>query len=501
MPPNKPLLTTKQIIDKLWSTPALNLPRNATERLILTGPPEPVVPSSFRIGAVAQAAIGCSALSSAYVHQLRHGIDQPQEVSVDARHAVLDCKSEAWATLDGKSPGGTWDVLAGAYKTKDGYVRIHTNFPHHRDIILNTLGLPRTPTPTRETLESSLQQWESQSFEDAVIQAGGCAFKVRSFDEWSNHPHGIHTANLEPLSLRKIGEAPARVLPKAKIDDLPLKGLRVLDLTRVLAGPVCGRTLAAHGADVLWITSPSLPDLPALDVDTSRGKRTTQLDLNNEADITTFRRLLKDADILLQSYRPGSFSRRGFGPDELATQYPNLITASLSGFGLDGPWGGRRAFDSLVQAATGFNIAEAEAYQSARPSEQASPLRPLPCQALDHAAGYLLVLGINAALGRRIKEGGNWHVDVSLLGTANWVRSLGRIDPNDAFNHEAMSYDIPKTSSSSELAPLLVEVPSAKNNTPRLRALRHSAALSLTPVRVGQAPGGLSSHAPEWLPA
>ncbi|KAG8744517.1 hypothetical protein FRC12_014778, partial [Ceratobasidium sp. 428] len=274
---------------------------SSTRKLILTGPPEPVVPSSFRVGAAAQASIACSALSSAYIHQIRNELDEPQEVSVDARHAVLDCKSEAWATLDGKPMGGTWDKLSGAYETKDGYVRVHTNFPHHRDAILTTLGLSASPPPPSETVAASLRQWEAQLFEDAVIEADGCAFKVRSFAEWDAHPHGVHTADLPPLSLHKTGEAPARPLPEVKEEDLPLKGLRVLDLTRVIAGPVCGRTLAAHGADVIWITSPNLPDLPAIDIDTSRGKRTVQLDLNDEADIITFRNLLKDADILLQS--------------------------------------------------------------------------------------------------------------------------------------------------------------------------------------------------------
>ncbi|KAG9080279.1 hypothetical protein FRC06_006837 [Ceratobasidium sp. 370] len=499
MPP-KPFATTKQIIDELWSMPALSLPATTTQRLVLKGPPEPVVPSSFRIGAVAQAAIACSVLSSAYIHQLRHRLDEPQEVSVDARHAVLDCKSESWATLGGKSTGATWDNLSGAYETKDGHVRIHTNFP--QAVILTTLSLPTSPVPSRETVASFLSQWEAQAFEDAVTQAGGCAFKVRSFTEWDAHPHGIHTANLLPLSLRKTGEAPARPLPGVETGDLPLKGLRVLEITRVIAGPVCGRTLAAHGADVIWITSPNLPDLPALDVDTSRGKRTVQLDLDNESGQATFRKLLKDADILLQSYRPGSLARRGFGPDALAKEYPGLITASLSAFGVDGPWGGRRGFDSLVQAATGFNVAEAEAYNSTGTRGASSPLRPLPCQALDHAAGHFLTLGINAALGRRINEGGNWHVEVSLLGTANWVRSLGQIEPSEAFGPQAMSKEIPIRSMSfmRELEALLVDIPSVKDNVPKLRALRHAAIMSATPVQIGHAPGGLNTHRPEWLP-
>ncbi|KAG8736189.1 hypothetical protein FRC12_017739 [Ceratobasidium sp. 428] len=377
----------------------------------------------------------------------------------------------------------------------------------HRDAILTTLGLSASSPPSRETIAASLRQWEAQLFEDAVIESGGCAFKVRSFAEWDAHPHGVHTVNLPPLSLYKTGEALARPLSEIRQEDLPLKGLRVLDLTRVIAGPVCGRTLAAHGADVIWITSPNLPDLPAIDIDTSRGKRTVQLDLNDEADTITFRNLLKDADVLLQSYRPGSLARRGFGPDALAQEYPGLITVSLSAFGLDGPWGGRRGnlfqFDSLVQAATGFNVAEAEAYHSIYPQDTLLPLRPLPCQVLDHAAGHFLAFGINAALGRRIKEGGNWHVEVSLLGTANWLRSLGRIEPYEAFNGRSMLKEIPirDITFMRELESLLIDVPSEKDDAPKLRALRHAAIMSVTPVRIGFSPGGLNAHQAEWLPA
>ncbi|CAE6382978.1 unnamed protein product [Rhizoctonia solani] len=404
------LESTKQTIERLWSLQGLELPLHTTKKLELTGPDDPVVPSSFRIGTVAQAAIACSALSSAYVHQLRHGRDESQTVTVNSRHAVLDFKSESWVTLDGKLTPDIWDPLAGVYKTKDGHVRIHTNFPHHRDIILATLNLPIRPVPSRDQVANAFESWSSQDFEDVATQAGGCVSKIRSFDEWDAHPHAIHSAGDPPLSLTKTGEAPPWKV-STKPGDMPLSGVRVLDLTRVIAGPVCGRTLAAHGADVIWVTSPNLPDLPALDIDTSRGKRTVQLDLNKEPDLATFRSLLKDADVLLQSYRPGALTGRGFGPETLAKEYPGIITANLSAYGTDGPWGGRRGFDSLVQAATGFNIAEASAFNNS----QESSIRALPVQALDHAAGHLLTLGINAALARRIKASHSHHLHMHPL--------------------------------------------------------------------------------------
>ncbi|CAE6524306.1 unnamed protein product [Rhizoctonia solani] len=385
------LESTKQVIDKLWAHPGLKLPPQATKKLELVGPADSVVPSSFRVGTVAQATIACSALSSAYIHQLRHGRNEPQSVSVNPRHAVLD--------FNGKLTPDIWDPLAGVYKTKDGYVRIHTNFPHHRDIILATLNLPIRPVPSRDQVAKAFESWSSQEFEDVATEAGGCVSKIRTFDEWDAHPHAIYSAGRPPLSLTKTGEAPIWNLP-TKAGDMPLSGVRVLDLTRVIAGPVCGRTLAAHGADVIWVTSPNLPDLPALDIDTSRGKRTIQLDLNNKSDLAAFKNLLKDADVLLQSYRPGALARRGFGPEALAREYPGIITANLSAYGTDGPWGGRRGFDSLVQAATGFNITEASVFNGLC---NQSPIRALPVQVLDHAAGHLLALGINAALAHRIK--------------------------------------------------------------------------------------------------
>ncbi|CAE6535428.1 unnamed protein product [Rhizoctonia solani] len=501
------LASTKQIIDKLWSLPGLKLPLRATKKLELTGPSDPVVPSSFRIGTVAQATIACSALSSAYVHQLRHGRDEPQAVSVNSRHAVLDFKSESWVTLDGKLTPDIWDPLAGVYKTKDAHIRIHTNFPHHRDIILTTLGIPTRPVPSRDQVAKAFESWSSQEFEDAATQAGGCVSKIRSFDEWDAHPHAIYSASDLPLALTRIGDAPVWKVP-TKLGDMPLAGVRVLDLTRVIAGPVCGCTLAAHGADVIWVTSPNLPDLPALDIDTSRGKRTIQLDLNNESDLATFRNLLKDADVLLQSYRPGALARRGFGPETLAKEYPGIITANLSAYGTDGPWGGRRGFDSLVQAATGFNVAEASAFNSS----QESPIRALPVQALDHAAGHLLTLGINAALARRIQashfnhvlqlelrkllgdqEGGAWNVQVSLLGVAYWARSLGRI-ASVSQGDEIPPRNIPQAP---EIENLLIDVPAEHT---QLRALRHAAGMSETPVRVGVAPCTLNSSQPRWVP-
>ena len=275
-------------------------------------------------------------------------------------------------------------------------------------------------------------------FETEAASRKMVATALRSFEQWDAHPQGQALAETPPVTVRRVGDAPRRQIGGKP--NRPLDGIRVLDLTRVLAGPICGRTLAgkrgshnmvvtaltcldivAHGADVLWVTSPKLPALPMLDLDTSRGKRTTQLDLNEVEGHKKLTELLKDADVFLQAYRPGGLASKGFAVDEVAKLRPGIVYASLCAYGWEGPWKDRRGvcavhsshygvshscpqFDSLVQTATGFNVAEAEAYASFSGTSGSSPLppKPFPMQALDHAAGYMLALGIQAALSKTI---------------------------------------------------------------------------------------------------
>lgn len=272
-----------------------------------------------------------------------------------------------------------------------------------------------------------------------------CATALRSFVEWDQHPQAKALAHTPPVTLIKIGDAPKREI--AGTFSRPLDGIRVLDLSRVLAGPVAGRTLAgwvsrynclvmqdsrksipAHGADVLLVTSPNLPALPHLDVETSLGKRTIQLDLTVPTDREVLKGLVKDADVFLQAYRPGGMEAKGFGAESLVAMRPGIVCANLTAWGWEGPWKDRRGvryispeiflrrfkwlspppmqFDSLVQTATGFNVAESEAFNAfeGRKEGHVTP-RPLPMQALDHTAGYLLAFGINAALCKTITVG------------------------------------------------------------------------------------------------
>jgi crotonobetainyl-CoA:carnitine CoA-transferase CaiB-like acyl-CoA transferase len=195
----------------------------------------------------------------------------------------------------------------------------------------------------------------------------------------------------------------------------------VLDLTRVIAGPVCGRTLAAHGADVLRVGAAHLPSIPALVIDTGFGKRSTHLDLRTASGGEVLAALVDDADVFVQGYRPGSLASLGFGPEQLAERRPGIVVVSLSAWGRVGPWAGRRGFDSLVQTASGIVDAGAKAFGVDRPA-------PLPAQALDHASGYLMAFGAAVALDRRVTIGGSWHVQVSLARTGRWITDLGQVD-------------------------------------------------------------------------
>jgi crotonobetainyl-CoA:carnitine CoA-transferase CaiB-like acyl-CoA transferase len=266
-----------------------------------------------------------------------------------------------------------------------------------------------------------------------------------------------------------------------------LQGLRVLELTRVLAGPIAGRTLAAHGADVLWITSPRLPDLPALDKDTARGKRSIQLDLNDPDDMTRLRALVKEADVFLQSYRPTSLAARGLSPEELVKLNPNIIIANLSAFGTAGPWNERRGFDSLVQTCSGMNVSEASYFGHPNGAEA----KPMPCQALDHASGYFLATGIAAAVYRRAKEGGAWRVDVSLAGTMKWLRSLGQMKP---VGKEGEGGIVPRDE---EVGGESME--ERESGFGILRAVRHAARVEDREVGWVRMPGLLGGDEVKWL--
>ena len=461
----------REILSDIWTSAGGDPP--ALDTVTLTGD-EPQLPSSFRVAAAAQASIAATGLAAAQVWKLRSG--QSQDVAVDMRHAVVECRSERYLRVDGKPPGPAWDAIAGIYKTGDGrFVRLHTNFPHHRYAVCKVLNCK----PERDEVQAALMQRDGETFETAAY-AGGCVVALmRSREEWQAVPHAKALAELPLIRIEKIGDAAPKPWPKG---DRPLSGVRVLDLSRVIAGPVAGRTLAVHGADVMLISSPNLPAIRWLTIDTGRGKLTSFVDLKSEQGRDVLRGLLAQADIFSQGYRPTSIAALGFSPEDAARINPGIVYVSLSAYGHAGPstspWAGRRGFDSLVQTATGFNHAEGQAAGVDGPKE-------LPAQMLDHATGYMMAFGAMMAKARQSSEGGSWHVRVSLAQTGRWLWNFGRVA--DGFKTEDLKGE--------SVVPFIEEVPSGFGP---LRSVRHAAMLSKTPASWARPAMPLGSHPPEW---
>ncbi|RBY83321.1 CoA transferase [Blastococcus sp. TF02A-26] len=322
----------------------------------------------------------------------------PGPVELDARHVGLAVRSERFVRRGDRPVGPGFAPMSRFWRTADGWVRLHANYPHHRAAVLAVLG-ERDP----DAVAAGMAAVE---LEEAVVAAGGAAAAVRTEAEWTASPPGRALAGRPLLSLARVGEAPARDVRRP----------RVLALTRVIAGPVAARTLAAHGADVLRLESPRLPEDPGTLADTGSGQRTAVVDLAARHGRATAEELLAGADVVLLGYRPGALEALGLDPAELARGYPHLVVVRLSAWGTGGPWGRRRGFDSLVQAATGIAAA------------CGSPDAPgvLPAQVLDHATGHLAAAAALRALARRRDMGGVWHAELALARTASWLLAAGR---------------------------------------------------------------------------
>ena len=395
-----------QSLENLWI--GTGCPAASLEHIDVTGT-NPVLPSPFKVDEAATATIGTTALAAAELWRMRTG--RMQHVRVDARAAAMAFRSERHVRIDGDPPPPIWDDIAGFHQTGDGrWIQLHTNFPHHRKRALEVLQCPGD----RQAVGEAVGAWNGEELEEAFIDAGTCAAYVRTPDEWLAHPQQSAVSKLPLMEILPLDESPAEPLPRA---DRPLSGVRVLDLTRIVAGPVAARALAAHGADVLQVSAPHLPNIQGLVIDTGFGKRAASLDLRSDEDREILKALIREADVFLQAYRPGALDALGYSPEELAAIRPGLIYVTLSAWGHQGPWSGRRGYDSLVQSATGIAW---ECGREGRPGR-------LPAQVQDHASGYLAAFGAIVALTRRATGGGSHLVRVSLAQTGHWLRGLGRI--------------------------------------------------------------------------
>ncbi|RFU74010.1 hypothetical protein TARUN_8238 [Trichoderma arundinaceum] len=421
---NRTSFSAADIVKDIWTS--LHLPPHALASLSLPGQrASPAAPSSFKIGHLAQSSIALSALSASLFHSGRSSPSPPiPRVSVPLDHAVAEFKSERLYSIDNQPLESSWGPIGGLHKTADGYVRIHDVFPNHHLGTLELLGLP--PDASRQDVAAKVIHWKSVDLETEATDKGKLAiYALRSYDEWDAHPQSAAVDN-NPILLKQLAQGPPKSLPKSNTSRC-LQGIRVLEMSRVIAAPVAGKALAAHGADVLWVTSPNLPDQPVLDKDLSRGKRTIQLDIHKPDDKQRLLELLRTCDVFIQGFRPGSLAAHGLSPEELHQINPDIICANLSAFGPSGPWSRRRGYDSLVQTCSGMNVSEAAHHGAGEPA------RSLPCQGLDHAGGYLLATGIIAALYQRSRLGGSWVVDVSLAGMMKYLRSLGQYPDKTGF--------------------------------------------------------------------
>ena len=440
-----------------------------------TGGADPVLPTPFRIGTAGAATIAASGLAAAQLWRERTG--RRQQVTVDLRQAAASLRSGHYMKLADAKVSTARNTIMGVYPTRDGrWSYLHCNFPNHRAAALGVLGVAED----RDAVTRAVATWNAADLEEAIIAAKGAGGMARTHAEWAKHPQAAAVAGLPLMEIMRIGESPPEPLPPG---DRPLSGVRVLDLTRVLAGPTCARTLAEHGADVLKITAAHLPNLGYQEWDTGHGKLSAELDLRTPGNVEILHGLVRKADVFSQGYRPGTLAGRGLSPEELAALRPGLVYVSLSAFGHAGPWAARRGFDTVVQTVSGITIRQAECFPGKTPGPQFYPV-----SAIDYCTGYLMAFGAMVALARRAQEGGSWLVRISLAQVGKWIVDLGEVPA-------AALKDVPGEFVADE-----VERWSTVSKTPsgELRHLKPAVQLSETPAYWARPSVPLGYHPPAW---
>ncbi len=441
----------------------------------LTGGSDPILPTPFLIGETSTAALAAIGLAASDLWELRTG--RRQDVAVDARQATASLRSGHYMKMEDAPVSTRRNAVMGVYPAKNGrWSYLHCNFPNHRAAALSVLGVPED----REAVTQAVAQWDALELEEAIIAANGAGGMVRTMEEWSQHPQAAAIASLPLMEIVKIGDSPPEKLPEG---GRPLAGVRVLDLTRVLAGPTCARTLAEHGADVLKITGPHLPNIGYQEFDTGHGKLSAHLDLREPNELETLRGLVRDTDVFSQGYRPGTLGSRGLSPEALAELRPGIVYISLSAFGHVGPWAMRRGFDTVVQTISGITSRQGSLFPGDEPGPQFYPV-----SAIDYLTGYLMAFGAMVALGRRVREGGSWLVRISLAQTGRWLVERGQTP-------ESQLQDVPKEFTAAELErwTMTSETPAG-----RLHHLGPVVQLSETAPHWARSSVPLGHHDPVW---
>ncbi len=424
------------------------------------------LPSIFAVTDLAGAALAAAALTVA--KRIEYHTDRWPRVRVDRRLASFWFRSSlrplGWAMP------APWDPIAGDYATADGWIRLHTNAPHHRAAAEQVLAA----RGERAAIAAAVARWSSDELETAIVGAGGCAAAMRTVALWRAHPHGRAVAN-EPL-IERVETESAPEAASAFDAARPLAGIRVLDLTRVLAGPVASRFLAGYGAQVLRIDPPWWNE-PGVVPEVTLGKRCARLDLTSNDDRKRFENLLSHADVMLHGYRAEALERLGYGDVVRRRLRPGLIDVRLNAYGWTGPWRDRRGFDSLVQMSAGIADASMRWRSADRPV-------PLPAQALDHATGYLMAAAAVHGLNERLATGNGTQAQLSLARTAKLLVDHGEVAPGPALADETAG-----------------DRDAAIEHTPwgNAQRLRPPASIDGAPMRWDLPASDLGSASPHWL--
>ncbi len=379
---------------------------------------DPVYSTHYRVGETGAAALGAVGVAVADIWEMKTG--NRQDVSIDVRAAGAALKS--FAFLERQNDAGQFETIGNSraanvnyaitqpFATRDGrWFLPHFGIKHLKGRVLDVLRCEDTP----DSVANAISRWDAQDLEDAIAAARACGGMVRTHDEWLAHPHGASMAARPVVEIEKIGDSDPEPF---KATGRALEGIRVLDLTRILAGPVAARTCAEHGADVLMVAAKHLPQIKNFVIDLSHGKRSCFLDLEDSTDAAQLAELVRGADVFSQGYRPGVLNTRGFGPEQLAAIRPGIIYTTISCYGSQGPLAGRAGWEQIAQSVTGI-------------CEDSGLDKPtlLPVPACDYLTGYLGAYGTLLALARRAREGGSYHVNVSLCQSAMMLNRQGRV--------------------------------------------------------------------------
>lgn len=381
------------------------------------GPPG--MKTRFAAESGAAAALAATGTLAADLWMLRTGEAQTVHVSTrEAGAGLVSFALQQFADPDRAPParpddaggGGRGTPAMGFFPTRDGrHIFLHPSFPPSAAKLHALMGSPDDAAAVAATCLT----WDALDLENAIAEAGVCGAMVRSPEEWDACEQGRVLAGRPVVEVTRIADGPPLPLPPG--GEAPLSGVRALDLTRVLAGPACGRTLAQYGADVLYITSPKLPATEFFVSDVGHGKLSAGLDLTDAADRARLVELIQTCDVFAQGYRGGAFERMGLGPLDLAKLRPGIICIEINAYGHEGPWRNRPGWEQLAQTVTGMAHVH---------GGETGP-RLQPGAVCDYATGFLAAFGTLLALDRRARFGGSYVVRVSLAQTAMWLRGLG----------------------------------------------------------------------------